>query len=73
MPVAEPAPSGNGSLDDKSRYDELPDGVVVAGPDGRVVQLNPSAARLLGVSVDSALGRDYREVLALVDEQDRDW
>jgi PAS domain S-box-containing protein len=58
---------------DKSVYDDLPDGVVVADADGRVVELNPAAARLLGTTLDTALGRDYREVLPLVDDEGRDW
>ena len=58
---------------DKAAYDELPDGVLVAGADGRIVLLNPAAERLLGTTADAALGRDYREVLPLTDEQGRDW
>ena len=54
-------------------YDALPDGVVVAGPDGRVEVLNRSAARLLGTSAQAALGADYRDVLPFVDDQGRDW
>jgi PAS domain S-box-containing protein len=58
---------------DKSAYDELPDGVLVAGPDGRVVVLNPAAERLLGTTADAALGRDYRDVLPLTDSTGHDW
>jgi signal transduction histidine kinase len=58
---------------DKTAYDELPDGVVVAGPDGRVICLNPAAARLLGTTVDAELGRDFRDVLPLQDDQGRSW
>ena len=54
-------------------YDALPDGVVVAGPDGQVQVLNRAAARLLDIPASSALGRDYRDVLPLVDDQGRDW
>jgi signal transduction histidine kinase len=53
-------------------YDDLPDGVLVAGPDGRVTALNHAARRLLG-SNDDAHGRDYREVLPLVDSAGADW
>ena len=60
-------------LAEKSAYDDLPDGVVVAGDDGRVVVLNPAAERLLGTTADAALGRALREVLPLEDEQGRDW
>ena len=58
---------------DKAAYDELPDGVLVADADGRVEVINPAAERILGRSTDEALGRDYREVLPLVDAQGRDW
>ena len=58
---------------DKAAYDDLPDGVVVADASGRVVAVNPAAARLLGISVDSSLGRDLRQVLPLTDDQGRDW
>jgi PAS domain S-box-containing protein len=58
---------------DKSAYDDLPDGVVVADADRRVVVVNPIAERLLGTTADAALGRDFREVLPLTDDQGRDW
>lgn len=58
---------------DKAAYDELPDGVLVADADGRVVVINPAAERILGRSLDEAVGRDYREVLPLVDAQGHDW
>ena len=58
---------------DKAAYDELPDGVLVADADGRVEVINPAAERLLGRSRDEAVGRDFREVLPLVDAQGRDW
>jgi len=58
---------------DKSAYDDLPDGVVVADGRGSVLLLNPAAARLLRTTADAALGRDLREVLPLVDDQGRDW
>jgi hypothetical protein len=54
-------------------YDALPDGVVVAGADGRVLVLNPAAARMLGTTAERALGHDYRDVMPLVDDQGRDW
>ncbi len=69
--------AGTGALidqgDDKGAYDDLPDGVLVADENGRVVLLNPVAARLIQTSADSAVGRDYREVLPLVDDQGREW
>jgi signal transduction histidine kinase len=56
-----------------SPYDLLPDGVVVAGPDGRVQQVNAAATRLTGISAQSAVGRPLGEVLPLVDARGRDW
>ena len=53
--------------------DALPDGVLVAGPDGRVQVLNRAAARLIGTTPEAALGRDFRDVLPVVDDQGRDW
>ena len=58
---------------DLAAYDALPDGVVVADADGRVVVLNAAAARLLGTTPELALGHDFRDVLPLVDDQGRDW
>jgi signal transduction histidine kinase len=53
-------------------YDDLPDGVLVAGPDGRVTSLNHAGRRLLGTTGDP-YGLDYREVLPLVDSAGSDW
>jgi len=53
--------------------DLLPDGLLVADADGRVTVLNRTAARLIGTTPAEALGRDYRDVLPLVDDQGRDW
>ena len=61
------------AADDKAVFDDVPDGVVVADAHGCVAVINPAAARLLGTSVDAALGRDFREVLPLSDDQGRDW
>ena len=61
---------GTGLLD---TYDELPDGVLVAGPDGRVSTLNRAGRRLLGLTRDAAVGRDYRDVLPLADTGGSDW
>ncbi len=64
---------GEALLDtDDELPDELPDGLLVAGPDGRVTVLNRAARRLLGTTGDP-LGRDYREVLPLVDSAGTDW
>ncbi len=58
---------------DKTAYDDLPDGVLVADESGQVVAVNPAAERILGLTRDSAIGRDFREVLPLSDDQGRDW
>jgi signal transduction histidine kinase len=53
-------------------YDDLPDGVLVAGLDGRVTTLNRAGRRLLGTTGDPC-GLDYRAVLPLVDVAGADW
>jgi signal transduction histidine kinase len=53
-------------------YDDLPDGVLVAGPDGRVTGLNRAGRRLLGTTGDPR-GLDYRDVLPLADPAGADW
>lgn len=47
--------------------------MLVAGSDGRVTQLNRPGRRLLGLSRDDAVGRDYRDVLPLADAAGSDW
>ncbi|HEU5037188.1 MAG TPA: ATP-binding protein [Nocardioides sp.] len=51
--------------------DALADGAVLAGPDGAVTAINTVAARLLGA--DDAVGRPLADVLALRDQDGRDW
>lgn len=70
MAGGRPRPRGEGQL---HTYDDLPDGVLVAGPDGRVTVLNQAGCRLLGIERDAALGRDYRDVLPLADASGSDW
>jgi PAS domain S-box-containing protein len=60
-------------VDDKSAYDELPDGVIVVGGDRLVTSVNPAAERILARSADETIGHDYRDVLPLVDAQGNDW
>jgi signal transduction histidine kinase len=52
--------------------DALPDGVVIAGPDGRVTVISAVAVRMLGLSPD-CLGKPLDEVLALRDQDDHAW
>lgn len=53
--------------------DALADGAVLAGPDGRVVAVNTVAGRYLGVDPARASGRPLADVLALRDQDGRDW
>ncbi|GLZ10922.1 PAS domain-containing sensor histidine kinase [Actinomadura sp. NBRC 104425] len=60
-------------LSGREALDDLPDGVLVADRTGRVVAFNAAAARMTGVPVRAALGRDFRDVLPLRDAEGRDW
>jgi signal transduction histidine kinase len=51
--------------------DALADGALLAGPDGRVTAVNSVAVRLLGA--EDPVGRPLAEVLALRDQDGRDW
>ena len=51
--------------------DALPDGVVLAGPDGTVTLTNAVARRMLGV--DGVVGQALDEVLLLLDTDGRAW
>ena len=53
--------------------DALADGAVLAGPDRRVLSINVAAARLLGADASAAVGRPLADVLALRDQDGRDW
>ncbi len=63
-PAADPA----GAL-----ADDLPDGLLVADRDARVVVFNAAASRMTGIPAAAALGRDFRDVLPLHDAEGRDW
>ncbi|HVE97648.1 MAG TPA: ATP-binding protein [Mycobacteriales bacterium] len=63
----------SGGSSDSGSYDDLPDGVLVADDTGAVIAVNVAAARLLGRDVQDALGRNYREVIPLVDTAGNDW
>ncbi|HVE74209.1 MAG TPA: PAS domain-containing sensor histidine kinase, partial [Mycobacteriales bacterium] len=54
-------------------YDDLPDGVVVVGPDRTVVAVNVAAERLLGTAADALVGLPLAEALPFADEQGRSW
>ena len=60
-------------MQDKTAYDDLPDGVVVADETGTVVVVNPAATRMLATPADAAVGRPLADVLPLTDPQGRDW
>lgn len=66
--VSDPAPDAAQSL-----ADALPDGVVLAGPDGRVTLISVLAARMLGHSVGSCVGQPLEDVLLLQDQDGQDW
>jgi len=53
--------------------DALPDGIVVAGPDGLVSQVNVVAARMLGVPSGKLVGRSLEDALLLQDQAGRAW
>lgn len=54
-------------------FDDLPDGLVVAGPDARVTVFNAAAQQITGLRAEDAVGRDVREVLPLQDTTGRRW
>jgi signal transduction histidine kinase len=54
-------------------YDELPDGVVIADGEGRVVVFNRAAERITRRPAAGALGRSVDEALPLVDLEGRLW
>ncbi len=58
---------------DTSAYDELPDAVLVVDPAGTVTVANTAAERILSTTRDALVGRELRDLLPLVDEQQRDW
>lgn len=54
-------------------YDDLPDGLVIADEHGVVVVFNRAAARITGVDVDTALGKDLEGALPLEGLDGRAW
>ncbi|GGU10546.1 PAS domain-containing sensor histidine kinase [Actinomadura citrea] len=65
--------AGSGPGPEGSGPDDLPDGLMVAGRDARVIVFNAAAARITGIPAGSAVGRDFRDVLPLHDAEGRDW
>ena len=53
--------------------DNLPDGLLVLGPDGTVQALNTLAARLLLIDPVSAVGSRLPDIAPLLDERGNDW
>lgn len=60
-------------MDAQDLADSLPDGVVVADADQRVVLVSALAGRMLGVAPADAVGRPLVDVLALRDQDGRAW
>jgi signal transduction histidine kinase len=60
-------------VDAQQVIDALPDGVVLAGPDGTVSLVSSVAARMLGVDAATAVGRPLEDVVALQDNEGRTW
>jgi signal transduction histidine kinase len=56
-----------------SDLDALPDGAVIADAGGAVTRVNRAAAQLIGVDAEAVVGRPLSEVLALRDQDGRDW
>src|SRR4051812_49312595 len=61
-----------GPVDAQSVVDALPDGVVLAGPDGRVTLISQVAADLLGASGE-CVGQPLTDVLGLRDQDGNAW
>jgi signal transduction histidine kinase len=53
--------------------DDLPDGLIVADADRRVIVFNATAAKLIGMTRAQTLGKDLPDVLPLHDAEGRDW
>jgi signal transduction histidine kinase len=66
--MPEPAPDPAQAL-----ADALPDGVVVSGQDRTVTLVSATAARMLGIDTETAVGAVLGEVLLLQDQDGNDW
>jgi len=60
-------------LEGGSRYDDLPDAVIVADSSGVVVEVNSAALRILAAPRPDLLGQPLAVAVPLVDQQGRDW
>lgn len=61
------------ALADRYLLDALPDGVVLADAEAKVVGLNDAAARMLRLSDEEAVGEHLSDVVALQDKAGREW
>lgn len=73
VPQEAPAPHAASAPPGGLDPEDLPDGLVVAGADGRVVSFNAAAARITGLPAAGALGRPLAEALPLEDLEGRRW
>lgn len=53
--------------------DDVPDGLVVAGPTGLITMVNTAAARVTGLPLAAAVGRPLDEALPFFDDAGRSW
>ncbi|WGL50497.1 HAMP domain-containing sensor histidine kinase [Nocardioides sp. BP30] len=60
-------------MDAQDLADSLPDGVVLAAPDGRVTLISALAARMLGVDAACAVGAPLAETMMLRDGEGCSW
>jgi signal transduction histidine kinase len=67
------AGSGRPAVADSAYLDDLPDAVVVVGPDGRVTYANHATERLARVAADQLTGRPLDEALPLRDGAGNAW
>lgn len=67
------APGTAPGIDAQQLADALPDGVVLADAEQRVVLVSAVAARMLGVEADDVVGKPVADVLALQNRAGNDW
>jgi PAS domain S-box-containing protein len=54
----------------QATFDSISDGVVLLGPDGRILRMNAAAERILGAQTDASVGRRLRDLIDLEDLED---